>query len=367
MAHSENPALAYYITSHGYGHGVRSGNIIRALHQHYPHFFVHVISELPQPFLASQIGKGRHTFRAASFDIGMVQRDSIRVDIEATRYRLERLCSTHRELMRTEREFLAAQRIGLIVADIPGIPLEAAAGLGIPALAVGNFGWDWIYSEFVPRDPGWQSFVDVFKEEYGKADLLLRLPFHEEMGAFRRKQDIPLVASPGRSMRTDISKLTGSDPGKKWILLSFTTLDWSAEALSNVARLADCEFFTLLPLEWKQINIHSLDRKQAGFSDVLASVDAVISKPGFGIVSDCIVNGKPLIYADRTEFMEYGILVDAIQKYLQNTHIPSADLYRGELRGSIERLWSMPPPNALLPRGGDVIAAHTIGGYLGKR
>jgi hypothetical protein len=364
VAHSQKPALAYYITSHGYGHGVRSGSIIGALHRLYPNLSVHIVSELPSALLANQAGKGRHSFRTGSFDVGMVQLDSIRVDVEATLSRIEQLYSRRKELVEQEREYLAGRRITLVVADIPGIPIEAAASMGIPSLAIGNFAWDWIYSEFVPRNPRWRPIVESYREEYGLTGLLLRLPFCEEMRAFPRKQDIPLVASPGISRRAEIAQLTGCDQGRKWVLLCFTALDWGPKALSNVARLADYEFFTVRPLEWLQSNIHVLDREQVSFSDVLASVDAVISKPGFGIVSDCIVNERPLIYADRTDFMEYAILVSAIQKYLKNTHIPSSDLYRGELRESLERIWDVPDPEAKLARGGDVIAARHIANYF---
>ena len=364
MANFENLAIAYYITSHGYGHGVRSAGIIRAVHQLFPQLAVNIVSELPSAFLTNQIGEGRHAFRARSFDIGMVQLDSIRVDVEATLNRIEQLYSKRREIVDEEREYLAGRGIGLVVADIPGIPIEAAAALGIPSLAIGNFGWDWIYSEFAPRDPRWQSIVGSFREEYGQTDLLLRLPFCEEMHAFPRRKDIPLVASPGVSRRAEIAQLTGSDPGRKWILISFTSLGWDSEALSKVARLADYEFFTVRPLQWPQSCIHALDRERVRFSDVLASVDAVISKPGFGIVSDCIVNGKPLIYADRTDFMEYAILVSAIRKYLKSVHILSMDLYRGELRKSLESVWNLPEPKATLARGGDVIAAHHIASYF---
>jgi hypothetical protein len=364
VAKSENKAIAYYITSHGYGHGVRSGSVIRALHHLYPQFAVHIITHLPEAFLADQAGTGRHSHRAGSFDVGMVQLDSIRVDVDSTLNRVEQLYRAREELIEQERAFLVKKRIGLVVSDIPGIPIEAASGLGIPSLAIGNFGWDWIYSEFVPRNPRWQPIVESLREEYGRADLLLRLPFCEEMSAFPRKQDIPLVASPGTCRRAEIARLTGCDGGKKWVLLSFTTLDWDSEALGRVRRIEEYEFFSVLPLQWAHSGIHGLNREDIPFSDVLASVDAVISKPGFGIVSDCVVNGKPLIYADRTDFLEYPILVSAIRKYLKHVHIPGADLYRGDVRESLDRLWNSPEPEAKLGRGGDVIAARIIASLL---
>jgi hypothetical protein len=357
-------SIAYYITSHGYGHGVRSCSIIRAINEMYPYLTVHVASELPVSFLSHQFGSIRNPLRARSFDVGMVQLDSIRVDVDATLQRAEEVYSKRQELVEGEAMFLGEAGIDLVVTDIPGLPLEAAALAGIPRVAVGNFGWDWIYSEFLPRNSRWRPIVNMFREQYGKADLLLRLPFCEEMQAFARIEDIPLVANPGRARRQEISALTGCDPAKKWILFSFTTLDWGREALERVESIWEYEFLAVLPLQWRTDRIHSLSREQIAFSDVIASADAVLSKPGFGILSDCVVNNKPLIYADRVDFLEYTVLEAAIKKYLRHVFIPASKLYAGDLRESIDLIWKCPEPPLKLERGGDRIAAQRIAGFI---
>jgi L-arabinokinase len=124
-----------------------------------------------------------------------------------------------------ESDWLREQGIDVVVVDIPALPLVSAARVGIPRLAVGNFAWDWIYSDFQRRDPRWKAIVEVFRDDYAKTDLLLRLPFAEEMKAFPHIEDIPLVASPGKPCRPEISKLAGCDRDKKWILFTFATLE----------------------------------------------------------------------------------------------------------------------------------------------
>jgi len=359
------PSAAYYISAHGYGHGVRSCDIIRALNERHPGLTVHLVSTLPVSFLANRTGSGRNRIRARPFDIGMVQLDSIRVDVDATLDKAVQLFSQRSKTVEQELAFLKETGIDLVVADIPALPIEAAARLAIPTVAVGNFGWDWIYSDFLARDARWNPIVEMFREQYGKATLLLRLPFCEKMTAFPRIEDIPLVARPGRPRRAGIAAISGCDPNKKWILLSFTTLDWSDETLERVEKISDYEFLTVLPLAWRRKNIHPLDREKVPFSDVIASVDAVISKPGFGILSDCIVNSKPLIYAERNDFLEYPILEESIRKYLKHLHIPAAKLYSGDLRESLERIWARPDSEVQLPAGGDVIAADRIAAMAG--
>lgn len=358
------PSIAYYITSHGYGHGVRSCSIIRALNALYPELEIHIVSRLPQGFITNQSGSTQNPIRAKSFDVGMVQLDSIRVDVESTLQKIGDFLRGREDLLRQEIEFISRQKISLVVADIPGIPIEAASMAGIPGVAVGNFGWDWIYSDFISRNPLWRPVVEMFREQYGKAALLLRLPFCEKMSAFPRIEDIPLVATPGVSRRAEISALTGCEERRKWILLSFTTLDWSEEALSQVELLEEYEFLTVLPLQWRRKNIHAISREQMMFADVVASVDAVLSKPGFGILSDCIVNQKPLIYADRSDFLEYPILEASIRKYLKYAHIPAGKLYSGALEESLGSIWAAPGPEMHLKAGGDRIAAQRIAGML---
>jgi hypothetical protein len=358
---SQKPSIAYYISAHGYGHGVRSCDVIGALNRLYPKLTVHIVSQLPVSFLASRIGSAtQNPIRPESFDVGMVQLDSIRVDVDATLTKIQQLYERREQIVSQESAFLRENDIRLIVSDIAALPIEAAALLGIPGIAVGNFSWDWIYSAFQSKDVRWKSMVDQFREQYAKTDLLLRLPFSDAMESFPRIEDIPLTASPGINRRELVARITSCDPDKKWILLSFTTLEWRDHALDRVEQFSDYEFFTVLPLRWKRNNIHALDLGQVSFSDTVASVDAIISKPVFGILSDCVVNQKPIIYAERSDFLEYPILEAAIQKYLRHVHIPADDLYSGNLRSSLDRIWNCPQPEEKLAFGGDNIAANRI-------
>jgi hypothetical protein len=352
--------IAYYVSAHGYGHGVRSCDIIRALNRLCPHLTVEVVSDLPSEFLFNRISNVQNRLRPGAFDIGMVQKDSIRVDVPSTLIRLERLYDRSEELIEQEARYLEQRKAVLTICDIPDLPLAAAAKAGIPRMAIGNFGWDWIYSGFTGRDSRWKRIVKKIRDSYGKTNLLLRLPFSDAMEAFPAIEDIPLVASPGKSRRDEIAGIADCNKGRKWVLLSFTSLNWNRDALDRVEKIEGCEFFTVHPLAWNLRNTHTLRREQIPFSDIVASVDAVISKPGFGILSDCIVNRKPLIYAERIDFPEFAVLESAIRKYLKHTHIPASDLYRGNLLPCIDRTWNCPEAAVSIQYGGDVAAAQRI-------
>ncbi|HMP75668.1 MAG TPA: hypothetical protein PKE12_05155 [Kiritimatiellia bacterium] len=359
-------AIAYYITAHGYGHGARSCDVLRALMEADPARPLVIVSDLPPAFFRDRLPAGAWRHRPGSFDVGMVQHDSIRVDVEATRAACVALLERAEELERQEAAFLRSEQVTAVVCDIPAIPLRAARMADIPALAIGNFGWDWIYEEFIPRDARWRAVSEHFRAGYAGCDELLRFPFAEPMAAFPRRRELGLPARPARPRREELAALTGADPGKAWILLSFTSLDWNAEALARVTALRDWEFFALQPLAWTGPNIHPVDRRVIPFSSVLASADAVLTKPGFGVLADCAVNRKPLIYAERTDFREYPVLEAAVKRCFQHVHIPAEQLYRGELRAALEAIRIAPLPHETVAAGGDAEAARIILSYASR-
>jgi hypothetical protein len=357
--------MAFYITAHGYGHGVRSCDIVRGYTTRFPGAPVTVVSDLPEDFLRSRIPARDVVLRRAAFDVGMVQKDSIRVDLEATVRAVTAAYARHDARVGEEARWLEAHDVGVVVADLPSIPLAAAAAAGLPAIGEGNFAWDWIYGEFLERgDTRWAPVIDTIRADYGRADLLLRIPFAEPMTSFRAIEDIPLVAQPGRRRREELARLTGADPRRTWVLLSFTTLDWDEASLARVESLDRYAFLTVKPLQWPRRNFHPVDRQAMSFADVVASCDAVVTKPGYGILSDCAVNDTPIVYADREDFREYHVLVESMRRYHRAVHIPAADLYAGQVEAAIERARTLPPPLERLAAGGEFVAAERIASFL---
>ncbi len=344
--------IIYYVTAHGYGHSVRTCDIVRKLHEIDPEIPVILRTVVDDNFFRSRLKPNNYSLSPASFDLGLLQKDCIRADIPATLEQLESFLQRREELTEGEAVWLKEKNAGLIIADIPAIPIAAAKRTGIHATAIANFSWDWIYSEFITRDHRWQRIVDTFATDYAKTDILLRLPFSGPMKAFPRQCDVGLLSVPGTNQRAAIAKRTGADSAKKWILIAFSKLEWEKDAPAKIAALRDYEFITLFPFHRKQSNIHHITHDIIAFDDLVASVDGVLSKPGYGIVSDCIANSTPLAHVERTDFLEYAVLVQNIKRYLKNTRLTMEELYSGNIRTAIDSLWDQPEPPDTMPCGG---------------
>ena len=67
--------MVYYVSAHGYGHGVRASDLIGGLLAVAPELRLTVISDLPEDFFRSRLpaADGRVAFAPGAFDVGMVQ------------------------------------------------------------------------------------------------------------------------------------------------------------------------------------------------------------------------------------------------------------------------------------------------------
>ena len=329
--------IAYYITPHGFGHAVRSLEVIRHLLWQNPSLEVTVVSDIAE-FLVEQRAGKLLPFRRKRLDVGLVQEDSIRFDLPATRQALQTLYQNRKALVAEEVRFIKAEGIQTVISDIAFLPFQAASRCGIPAIGLGNFTWDWIYGGYAEADPSWHPLIAWIKEGYRQCDLLLQLPMHGDCSSCPKRQQVPFVVRKADRPPAATRRLVGWEPDKKHYLIAFSHLDLSESALNRLAVIPNTIFLFKHPLSFRFANGRSLDAFDLSYSDVVAAVDGVITKPGYGIVADCLVHGTPIAYTDRGPFPEYDILVEAIQQHLPNVHLPSEDLYAGRWEGLLREL-----------------------------
>ena len=358
--------LAYYITPHGLGHAVRSLEVIRHLLDLAPGLEIVVVSALPQ-FIIKQNVQRSLIVRERHLDIGLVQQDSLRFDLEATRTALESLRRRQQTLVDEEISFLRAESIQGIVCDVPFLPFLAAARTGIPAVGLGNFTWDWIYQVYAQGDRRWESLVAWIREVYRECPLFLQLPMHGDCSACGTIRPVPLLARQAQRTREQTRRILGLAESQKTYLVSFQSLKLEAEAERYLESMAERIFLCKHPLRLRVRNSLSLDDLDLSYADAVAAVDGVITKPGYGIVADCLAHGTPVIYTDRGLFPEYEILVRALTAHLPTVYIPSGELYAGRWHEAIENLERLPRRSSSLPANGAEVCARAIMDMLSRK
>jgi L-arabinokinase len=101
---------------------------------------------------------------------------------------------------------------------------------------------------------------------------------------------------------------------------------------------------------------------QRGFryEDLVRAVDVVITKPGYGIISECIANDTALLYTSRGDFREYPVLVEAMPKYVRCAFIDHDDLFAGHWAPHLDRLLAQPSPPERPATNGAEVAAEQV-------
>lgn len=355
--------LAYYITPHGFGHAVRSIKVIRHLLLRVPELEIIIVSTIPE-FLLEQNLRRSLSVRSRQLDIGLVQQDSLRFDLIATLRALESLHANQTALVSDEANFLEASGIQAVICDIPFLPFAAASQVGIPAIGISNFTWDWIYQAYIPADSRWASLVDWIRKYYEKCDLFLQLPMHGDCSSCPNIQDVPLVARRAQKDRDETRKILKLDPAQKVYLVSFASLELKETAQKRVENISHALFLYKHPISFRFSNTICLDDLPLSYEDVVAAVDGVITKPGYGIVADCLAHSTPIIYTDRGFFPEYDILVQEMSKELTTVYLSSEDLYAGRWKAAISELESKPRSESTIPCNGAEVCTDVILSYL---
>ena len=352
--------IAYYITAHGFGHAVRSMEIIRALLERDDRLDIVLISDLPD-FLVTQYLDSMVRVRKKRLDVGLVQQDSLQFDLEATLQALESLHRQREALVAEEIRFLEQERIVAVVSDISFLPFPAAARCGIPAVGVGNFTWDWIYQAYEATDFRWLPLLDWIRAAYADCNRFLQLPMHGDCSSCSPIIDVPLVTRKAHRTPRQTRRSLGCTAEQKLYLIAFADLDLDPLALARLEQLQDAVLLYKHPLHYRLPNAIALDDYDfLTYPDVVAAVDGVITKPGYGIVADCLAHGTPMIYTDRGFFPEYEILVRNMERHLTTVYLPSEALYSGRWEPAVSQLAGLARRFPKLRDDGAAVCAEMI-------
>jgi L-arabinokinase len=359
--------LVWYVSSHGLGHASRDVEVINEIGRKRRDVRLVVRTSVPASFV-EQAAAVPIELQQAETDTGVVQIDSLHIDEGGTARRAAAFHDDFNARAEAEAEVLRELGASLVVADVPPLACEAAARAGVPSVVLGNFTWDWIYAGFPQFEATAPGVIDAIGQAYGKARCALRLPLHGGFETIRTVvRDVPFIARKSRRDREDARRRLGLGSKDTAVLVSFgghgLRLDHHAILRDNPIRLIMTDGHShpggdsANPL---RLTPRMLADRSLRYEDVVAAADVVISKPGYGIVSECIANGTALLYAPRGRFAEQGIFEREMPALLRCRRIETDDLLGGRWRDAIEALLAQPHPATQPRTDGATVAAEEI-------
>ena len=356
--------FAVYVSGHGFGHATRTCEVLKALRRREPELPLAVVTSGPEALYRGAL-RGELVFRRVECDVGLAQKDALTIDEAGTAAAWRAFAPGWGERVRAEAAWLGKSGVRLVVGDIPPLAFAAAAEAGVPSVGIANFSWDWIYRHLARRHPALLEAADASREAYGRADLLLRLPFAGDMSAFPRIEDVPLIARRPRLGGDEARRRLGLD-GRTKVLLSFGGLGLPGFDPSVLAPLQELLFLSVGewpagPNNLRSVRPAELTSLGLGYEDLVGAADVVVTKPGYGIVTDAIGARTRIVYTERGDFPEYPILVEAMARLVPSAHVSNEDLLAGRLREPIRRVLEVAFPEEPDLGGADVAAARLLG------
>lgn len=337
------PTVVFSISAHGLGHLSQVAPVIRCLNRLRPDIDIAIRSGLARDRLEARIPEP-FTHQQADSDFGYVMHNAIDIDLDATLGRYHAVHADWSRSVAAEAEALSSARADLVVSNVAYLPLAAAHAAGIPSLAFCSLNWAELFDHYFGRHPRAVPVLQQMLAAYRQAGEFLRVSPSMPMADLPRAREIAPIAIAGQRDRDRLIRLLDIDRNSRMVLVALGGIDFPLQA----ARWPRTKGLTwLVPKggEKGRDDIRGIDGVELMFPDLLASVDAVITKPGYGTFVEAAAAGVPLLYVPRGHWPEEPYLTGWLKRHARCATISRESLQEGSFIAELEQLWRMPAPH----------------------
>ncbi len=330
------------ISSHGFGHLAITAPVLNALAEIVPNLRLTLRSSLPLAKLRQRIDVPFEHFKGST-DFGYVMIDATRIDRSASAAAYRAAHAAWAGRVQAEAEFLSAQRPDLVLTNVSYLPLAGAHLAGITAMSLCSLNWADLFAHYYATEDWAAPIHAQMLAAYRSARHFLRVTPGMPMEQLGNIQPIGPIAARGQAHDLGL----GSD---KAVLVAMGGIAHHLP-VDHWPRLPGIRW--LVPADWQCSHPDAIAFESfgLGFTDLLCSVDAVITKPGYGTFAEAACNGTPVLFQRRKDWPEQDCLIAWLEQHGRCGKIGEDALLRGQLGEALARLWQSPAPMPPLPEG----------------
>ena len=239
--------------------------------------------------------------------------------------------------MAIETAALAAAAPAMVLADTPYLALSAGKHTGIPAIVVASFTWSDVLHCFGTTSSEHQNVVRAIEHSYADADMALRIAPGLSLSGVRKVIDIGPIAEPAEAQRKLLRSSLGITESERLILVGFGGIPLETLPWEQMERIEGYHFL-VDGLQRVSPQIHPLSSVPFSFKTALASVDVVMTKPGYGTILEAVALGLPVIYVRRYNFADEAPLVEYLHTHGRGQELSRGDFASGNWRPALEAI-----------------------------
>jgi len=296
--------IAYYISDYGFGHASRSVALIRRLLEMERDIKIIISHSFALRFLWDSFkGENRVAFRPLETDIGYILRkDSTEPDIKTLNAEYSKYMRKWESLIAQETHFLQVTKVDLVISDICAFPFAAAHALNIPSIGISNFTWHIVYQGLIP-----DCLLGPLKEAYEKMSYFFALAGNNEPD-WGRKGNYSFGFFTRTVDKNEVNRIRElvNPTGEKTVVFFGLGMKSSVTSLIGLPLWdsPNCVFLISSNVPVRRPNVFPIPRDYTESQNYIAAADLVISKPGWGTLSEAVCAHRPLLLLDRPAMKE---------------------------------------------------------------
>ena len=344
------PHLVVSISGHGFGHVAQTAPILNLLHERMPELRLTVRSAAPLAHLRSRI-HAPFTHLSSQGDIGMLMSSALDVRLDESR---AAYCAFHAHWearVVDEARLLRDIKAGFVFSNVGYLPLAGAQRASIPNAALCSLNWADIYRHYFGDD----AIAAQIQNCYANADAFLRATPGMAMSDLTNLIRVAPVAAIGMNRRTELNQRLQLSTDEKLVLVSLGGIT-SRLPIEHWPRITGVRWVVQESWQVKHPDALILETLQMNFSDLLASSDALICKPGYGSFVEAASCGVPVLYVSRADWPETPALITWLQQHTPCREVSRDVLEHGMIAEALQGIWNTARPEAVIPQGGEQVA-----------
>lgn len=347
------PHLLVDISAHGYGHIAQTAPVVNELVRHIPDLRITLRSAAPTAYLNQRFTCPLRHIQTA-LDFGMAMFNAVEVDVPRSLAAYREYHTDWDAKVLSAADEMRALQPDLLFANVPYLSLAAAQVAGISSVAMCCLNWADIFRHYAPHDAESQIIHAQMLYAYNSAKVLLKVQPTMPMPGLRNAVEIAPIAQLGIFRRERIVNQCSLPEGVRLVLVAMGGIDYRLP-MENWPRIHGVRW--LIPQAWniQRDDMIAMESLGMNFGDVLASVDAVLTKPGYGTFAEAAAAGVPVLYVSRGDWPEQQFLVQWLQQNGVCREVSNEQLRTGDLSDVLEQLWGQVKPD--LPQAEGAVAA----------